>query len=109
HHVHDGIGFANVGQELVAQAFALRGASHQAGDVDELDHGGHDALGLDDVGQLREARVGNLDHADIGLDGAERVVFCGNARLGERIEEGRLTDVGQTNDATLQSHGYPDV
>ena len=39
HHVGDGIGLADVGEELVAQAFTLGGARHQAGDVDEL-HGG---------------------------------------------------------------------
>ena len=37
HHVRDRIGLADVGEELVAQAFALRGAGDQAGDVDELD------------------------------------------------------------------------
>ncbi len=42
HHVGDGIGLADVGEELVAQTFTLGGARHQAGDVDEF-HGGRDA------------------------------------------------------------------
>ena len=37
HHVGDGIGLADVGEELVAQSFAFGRARHQPGDVDELD------------------------------------------------------------------------
>ena len=37
HHVRDGVGLADVREELVAEALALRGAGDQAGDVDELD------------------------------------------------------------------------
>ena len=56
HHVDDGVGFADVREELVAQALALAGAGHQAGDVDEFDGGRQDALGLDDLGQLVQGR-----------------------------------------------------
>ena len=93
------------GEELVAQAFALGGAGHQAGDVDELDDGRHDALGLDDLGQLRQARIGHFDHADVGLDGAEGIVLGRDAGLGQRVEEGGLADVGQADDAALEAHG----
>ena len=34
-HMRDRVDLADVGEELVAEAFALRGAAHQAGDVDE--------------------------------------------------------------------------
>jgi hypothetical protein len=43
--VDDGVGFADVGQELVAQAFALGRTGHQTGDVDELDDGRLDFAG----------------------------------------------------------------
>ncbi len=105
HHVDDGVGLADVGQELVAQAFALAGAGHQARDVDELDDGRHDALGLDDLGQLRQPRIGHFDHADVRLDGAERVVLGRDAGLGQGVEEGGLADVGQADDAALEAHG----
>ena len=36
HHVGDGVGLADVGEELVAEALALRGARDEARDVDEL-------------------------------------------------------------------------
>ena len=44
HDVRDRVGLANVRQELVAEAFALGSAGDQAGDVDELDGRGQDAL-----------------------------------------------------------------
>jgi hypothetical protein len=34
-HVSDGVDLADYGKELIAEAFALRGAAHEAGDVDE--------------------------------------------------------------------------
>ena len=46
--VDDGVGFADVGEELVAEAFAFAGAGDEAGDVDEFDDGGLGLLGLDD-------------------------------------------------------------
>ena len=45
HDVRDGVGLADVGEKLVAQAFAFRGAGDQPGDVDEFDDGGNDLLG----------------------------------------------------------------
>ena len=38
HHFDDGGAFADIAEELVAQAFALAGALHEAGDVHEV-HG----------------------------------------------------------------------
>ncbi len=34
-HIGDGIDLADMGEELVAEPFALRGAAHQPGDIDE--------------------------------------------------------------------------
>ena len=46
--VADGVGGADVAEELVAEAFALGGAFDEAGDVDELHGGGDEGLGLDE-------------------------------------------------------------
>ncbi len=105
HHVDDGIGLANVRQELVAQAFALARTGHQARDIDKLDNGRHDAFGLDDGRQLRQPRIGQFDDADVRLDGAERIVFRSDARLGQRIEQGGLPHIRQPDDPALQAHG----
>ncbi len=104
HHVDDGIGLADVGQELVAQTFAFGRARHQPGDVDELDDRRLHALRLDDLRQLFHARIGHLDDADVRFDGAERIVLRGDARLGQRIEQGGFADIGQSDDTAFQTH-----
>jgi hypothetical protein len=86
HDVDDGVGLADVREELVAQAFALGGAGHQAGNVHELHGGRQHALRLHDPGQLGEPGVRQFDDAHVGLDGAERVVLGRDAGLGQRIE-----------------------
>src|SRR5207237_501838 len=49
--VEDGVGLANVGQELVAEALALRRAAHQSRDVDDFE------VGVDRLLALRERRA----------------------------------------------------
>ena len=100
-HVQDSIRLTDVGQELIPQPFALARALHQTSDVDDLDGRGDDALGLDDLGQLRQALIGDGDDPDVGLDGAEGEVSGLRLRVGEAVEEGGLTDVGQAYDTTL--------
>ena len=57
--VADGVGGADVAEELVAEAFALGGAFDEAGDVDELHGGGDEGFGLDELGDfVRGARRG---------------------------------------------------
>ena len=45
--VQDRVDVAQVAQELVAQAFALRRAAHQARDIDQLKNGRDDFLRFD--------------------------------------------------------------
>jgi len=102
--MHDGIGFTDVGEELIAQTFALGGARDQTGDVDEFDDGGLDFGGMSDVGKRREAGVGHRDDADVRLDGAERVVRRFDARFGQGVEKSGFANVGQANDAAFEAH-----
>ena len=102
HNVDYGVGLANIGEELVPQPFALRSTLHQTGDVHELNHRRQGSLGQHDFGQLCEAHVGYLHHADVRFHGAERVVRRFRAGGGKGIEERRLTDVRKANDAKLQ-------
>jgi hypothetical protein len=51
----DGVDFADVGEELVAEPLARARALDQAGDVDELEDGGDDFLRFRD-GRARTAR-----------------------------------------------------
>jgi hypothetical protein len=101
HDVGDGVGLADVGEELVAQSLPLGGALHQPGDIDELHHRRHHLLRLGDLGDHLEPQVGHFHDADVGLDGAEGIVLRRDARLGEGIEQGGLADVRQAHDAAL--------
>ena len=57
------------------------------------------------VGQLVEPRIGHRDLADIRLDGAERIIRrLRRRRLGQRIEQRRLADIGQSDDTAFESH-----
>ena len=56
HDVRDGVGLADVGEELVAQAFAFGRAGDQPGDVDELDDRRNDLLRLRDARPARRRR-----------------------------------------------------
>jgi hypothetical protein len=98
-HMHHSVDFADVGEELIPEAFALAGPLHQSGDVHELHRRGHRPLRLDDVGEDAEPRVGHLHDAGIWLDGGKGVVGHQRPRLGEGVEQGGLADVGQTDDA----------
>ena len=105
HHLRDGIGFADVGQKLVAQAFAFGGPGHQAGNVHKFHYGGQNALGLDDVSQRLQARVRHFHHAHVGFNGAEGVVGRFDTGFGQGVEKGRFADVGQADDAAFETHG----
>ena len=106
HDMGDRVAFADIGEELVAEPLALRRAAHQAGDVDEGEAGRDDLLRAGDRGERVQPRVGHGDVADVRLDGAERIIRrLRGGRLGERVEERRLADVRQADDAAFEAHG----
>ena len=80
-HIGDGVDLADHGEELIAEAFALRCAAHEPGDVDEGEPGRDDLGGLGNFGERVEARVGHRHLADIRLDGAEGIVGGGRAAV----------------------------
>ena len=97
--MHDGVGFADVLEELVAEAFAVGRAFHETGDVDELHDGGNRALGQNDLGEIDESLVGDLDHSHVRLDGTERVVRGLGFGGGQRVEQRGLSYVGQADNS----------
>ncbi len=105
HDLRDRIRLSDVGEELVAEPLALRGALHDARDVDEAHRRGQDALTAEDLREDAEALVGQVHDAHVRLDRGERVVRREHRVLGERVEEGGLADVGQADDADGESHG----
>ena len=106
HHIDRGIGLADMGQEFVAQTLACAGAGHEARNVHELDNRRHDPFRRDDGGELLQAGIGHLDDPDVGFDGAERIIFGSDTRLGQRVEQGRFTDIGQAYDAAFHEVSF---
>ena len=94
----DGVGGADVGQELVAQTLALACALNKTCDVNELDDSGGGLLGGVEVAQPLQTLIGNGNHAHIGVDGAESGVVGGNTGVGDGVEQSGLAHIGQTND-----------
>jgi hypothetical protein len=107
HDVRDRVRLADVREELVAEAFALRGAGDESRDVDELDGRGNHFFRMRNRRKRCEARVGHFDDADVGIDRAKRVILGGDSGFGQRVEQRRLADVGQPDDPALQAHDVP--
>ena len=106
HDMGDGVAFADIGEELVAEALTLRGAAHQPGDIDEGEPRRDDLLRAGDLRQHVEARVGDCDIADVRFDRAEWIVRrLRGRRLRQRVEERRLADIRQADDAAFETHG----
>ena len=106
-HLADGVALADGGQELVPQPLPLRRAADDPGDVDEGHRSRHDRRVVVERGELRQAVVGHRHHPDVRIDGGEGVVGRQDLVVGQRVEERRLADVGQPDDADGEGHRRP--
>ena len=104
HHLDDGVRLPDVAQEGIAQSFSLAGAPHQTGDVHKFLGGGQNPLGIHDGRQGRQAGIWHVHDPGIGLDGAEGVVGRSRPSAGKSVEKGGLSYIGETHDATGDSH-----
>ena len=103
HHA-DGVRLADVGEELVAQPLALAGAAHDPGDVHEGDRRRYHPRGVEQLGELVQARIRQGHNPHVRLNGRERVVGGQDGRAGQSIEQGGLADVGQSDDSDGKCH-----
>ena len=101
---HDGFAFTDVGEELVAEAFALGGTLHEAGDVHEFRNGGDDRFWIVDLHEFVEAAVRDAHHAHVRLDGAERVVRGFGTGVGDGVKDGGLAYVREAYDTAFETH-----
>ena len=85
-HVDDGVHFADVGEELVAEALALARAADEPSDVDELDRRRDDLVGVHDRIERFQAWIRHHYDADVRLDRTERIVRGLRLRRRERVE-----------------------
>ena len=104
HHLGDGVGFADVGEKLVAQSFAFGGTGDQPGNIDKFHRRRQHPLRFDDGSERIQPWIGHINDAGVRLDGAKGEVFGVNPGVGQGIEECRFSDVRQSNDAAVKSH-----
>ncbi len=107
HDVEDDVHLADVGEELVAEAFASAGPFDQTRDVDEGDRGGHGLLRSKHFLQQEEIEVGHGGDPHVLLDRAEGIVGGFGAGVGQRVQERRLADVGEPGDSHGKTHASP--
>ena len=105
--VHDRVGLADVGEELVAESLALVGAGDESGDVVELDRVRDDLRRFDRVRDGVEPFVGHRDDGDVRLDRRERVVGGLHRDARERAKQGRLAGVRHAHDPDLHDASSP--
>jgi hypothetical protein len=98
-YLSDCVCFTDVGQELVAQTFTNRCATHDTGDVNERHRSRQQTLRSIHVGETLQARVWKVDDTDVRFDSCERVVRRQNVVLGQCIKEGRLANIWQSHDS----------
>jgi hypothetical protein len=103
--MEDGMGFADIRQELVAQAFPFASALHQPGNIHHFEGIGYQVLGFDQIGQAIEPLIGNRDGAHIGLDGTKWKIRSLGPGIGQAIKEGGLAYIGKSYDTALKGHG----
>lgn len=99
--MHDGIHFSDMRQELVAQAFALGCTAHQTGNVNKF-YNSRNGLGrLIHFAQLIQTFIRHAYHADIRVDGAERIIRRLRAGIRDGIEQGALSHVRQSDNTNF--------
>ena len=101
--LHNCVNFSDIREKLVSESFSFARPLNESRDVDKLNRGGNDHLGFRDLLKNGETLVWYVHNADIGINGAERVVgrlcFAGSS---QRIEKRRLANIGETDDTCFE-------
>ncbi len=101
--MHNGVHFADVAEEFVAETFPLRCAFDQPGDIHELDCCGDNGGGFGDFGEWLQTIIGDGHDADIRIDGAKGIV--GRLRVagaGYGIKQGGLANIWQPDNSGFE-------
>ena len=97
--MHDGVDFANMAQKLVAKPFAMACASNEACDVDKLDACRRYFLSVIHLSQHFKSLVRHIDHADVWLNRAKRIVGALSASFCDSVKKCALANVWQTDNS----------
>ena len=85
--MHNRIHFADIGKELIAQAFTLGSATHQPRDIHEFQTRRHGFLRFANARQRIQPRIRHGNTPDIRFNGTEGIIRCLRYRcLRQRIE-----------------------
>lgn len=87
-YIGDGVGFVDIGEELVVQVFVFGCVCYQVGNVDEVYVCWQDFFGLGDFGQFGQVWFWYSYIIDIWFDGVEWIICClGCSGLCQSVEE----------------------
>jgi hypothetical protein len=95
-----------VTEELVAQTLAATRSLDETGDIDKLDMGRNDLMGMDHLREATEPAVGDGDRTFIGLYGAERVILVRGMCVGKCVKNGRLPHVREADYPNIHYEGF---
>ena len=98
HNMHDGIGGADVGEELISKTFALGSTLNKTCDINEFDHSRGQLLGIVQIRQPLQTLIRNGYDTYIGVDGTKRIIICRDTCICNCVKEGRLANIGKSND-----------
>ena len=87
-HMDDGIGGANVAQELVAESLAFGGAFYKTGNIHYLDSSRNHTGGMFHLDQFGQPFIGYCDNTHIGLDGTKGEICRLGLGIAQTVEEG---------------------
>ena len=104
HHMGNGVHSADVPQKLIAQPLPLAGALDQAGNVDELHRRRNDPPGVLQIGEDLQPLIRHRHDSGVGFDGTEGEVGGLRPPLAERVEQGGLADIRQSDETTGETH-----
>ena len=96
-HMNDRVHFPDMGQELVSQAFTPARSLDESRDIHKFDGRGRDLFGMEHFGQDVKPAVRYGNHARIGFDRAERIIFRLCPGVGNGIEQCTFSDIRKTD------------
>lgn len=100
--VVNAVDLLDVAQEMVAETFALRGASDQTCDVDDLEDGADFRFGFPHFTEFVESFIWDRHYSLVGFDGTEGVIFCRDIEFGENVVSGGFTDVRESDNTHFE-------
>ncbi len=104
HHVGDGVHFSDMREKLVAKPLSLACALDQSCDIHKLDDGRNHFLALIHLFKHAESFVRNRHHADVWINGAERVISRLRSGFCQCVKDGALPHVWKSHNSYFHKH-----